>query len=395
MFGSVVDLLLVFLVVLFAINGYRQGFLVGALSFVGFFGGALIGLQIAPLIVDQFEQPLGRVVVSLLIVFGIALGGQAIAAWAGNRLRRAINSPAGRRLDDTGGILVSVLALLLVAWMIAAPLGSSALPGVASAVRNSAVLRGVDTVMPDAARSLYNGLRDSIADSDFPDVFGGLTPTDVTDVPAPDPQLAKSDAVQTAKRSAAKILGTAPSCSRRIEGSGFVYAPERVMTNAHVVAGTKGALTVEINGRRTRGNVVLYDPQRDLAVVHVPGLNAPVLPWANGEADSGDDAIVVGFPLNGPYTATSARVRDARKVRGPNIYDNATVTREVYTLRSKVRSGNSGGPLISEDAKVLGVIFAAAVDDPTTGFALTADEAAPVADAGATRTEPVATGSCT
>jgi S1-C subfamily serine protease len=395
MFGSVVDLMLILLVVLFGINGYRQGFLVGALSFVGFFGGALIGLQLAPLVVDRFEQPLGRIVVSLVIVFGVALGGQALAAWAGNRLRRAISNPSLRRLDDAGGVIVSVIALLLVAWMIAAPLGSSALPGVAKAVRQSAILHGVDTVMPDAARSVYNGLRDSIADSDFPDVFGGLTPTEVTDVPAPDPALAKSDAVVTAKRSSAKILGTAPSCSRRIEGSGFVFAPEHVMTNAHVVAGTKGALTVEINGKRERGRVVLYDPLRDLAVVYVPGLQAPTLKWASGEAESGDNAIVIGFPLNGPFTATSARVRDNRKVRGPNIYDDTTVTREVYTLRSKVRSGNSGGPLITSNSTVLGVVFAAAVDDPDTGFALTADEAAPVAQSGATRTEAVATGSCT
>jgi S1-C subfamily serine protease len=395
MFGSVVDLLLVMLIVLFAINGYRQGFLVGALSFVGFFGGALIGLQLAPLIVDRFNQPLGRVVVSLVIVFGIALGGQALAAWAGNRLRHAINSPTGRRLDDAGGIVVSVIALLLVTWMIAAPLGSSALPGVAKAVRNSAILHGVDEVMPDSARTLYNGLRDSIAESDFPDVFGGLTPTDVTDVPAPDPELAKAPAVQVAKRSSAKILGTAPTCSRRIEGSGFVYAPEHVMTNAHVVAGTKGALTVEINGERTRGRVVLYDPQRDLAVIYVPGLAAPVLRWAAEGADTGDNAIVIGFPQNGPFTATSARVRDERKVRGPNIYDDKTVTREVYTLFSRVRSGNSGGPLIGSDSKVLGVVFAAAVDDPDTGFALTADEAAPVATAGADRTEAVGTGDCT
>ena len=387
--------MLIVLVVLFGINGYRQGFLVGALSFVGFFGGALIGLQLAPLVVDRFQQPLGRIVVSLVVVFGVALGGQALAAWSGNRLRRAISNPSLRRLDDTGGVVVSVIALLLVAWMIAAPLGSSALPGVAKSVRQSVILHGVDTVMPDAARSVYNGLRDSIADSDFPDVFGGLTPTEVTDVPAPDPALAKSDAVVTAKRSSAKILGTAPTCSRRIEGSGFVFAPEHIMTNAHVVAGTKGALTVEINGSRQRGRVVLYDPQRDLAVVYVPGLKAPTLKWASGEAESGDNAIVIGFPLNGPFTATSARVRDNRKVRGPNIYDDATVTREVYTLRSKVRSGNSGGPLITSNSTVLGVVFAAAVDDPDTGFALTADEAAPVADAGAARTAAVGTGSCT
>jgi S1-C subfamily serine protease len=393
--GTIVDLVLLLLIVLFAINGYRQGFLVGALSFLGFFSGALLGLQVAPFAVSFAEDPIWRVLISLVSVFGLALLGQAIAAWAGNRLRTAIHSQNGRRLDDVGGVVVSITALLLVAWMIAAPLGSSALPTFARAIRSSVILGAVDKVMPNGAAALYDRLRESIAGSDFPDVFGGLTPTRVKDVPPPDPALAGSRVVRTASRSVVKVLGTAPGCQRRIEGSGFVFAPEHVMTNAHVVAGTRGQLTVEVNGARRGGRVVLYDSKRDLAVVYVPGLSAPVMKWATSEADSGDNAIVVGYPLDGPYTPTAARVRDVRNVRGPNIYKDATVTREVYTIRAKVRSGNSGGPLLASDGSVLGVIFAAAMDDPNTGFALTVDEATPVAVAGGLRTDAVTTGACT
>jgi S1-C subfamily serine protease len=393
--GTIVDLVLLLLIVLFAINGYRQGFLVGALSFVGFFSGALVGLQLAPFVVSSMSDPIWRVIISLVSVFGLALLGQAVAAWAGSRLRMAIHSRNGRKADDVGGVLVSILALLLVAWMIAAPLGMSALPEFARAVRSSVILGAVDKVMPEQAAALYDRLRASIAGSDFPDVFGGLTPTRVKDVPPPDPALAGSRVVRTAGRSVVKVLGTAPSCQRRIEGTGFVYSSEHVMTNAHVVAGTRGQLTVEVNGSRRSGRVVLYDSKRDLAVLYVPGLAAPVMKWAGKEADSGDNAIVVGYPLDGPYTPTSARVRDVRNVRGPNIYNNATVTREVYTIRAKVRSGNSGGPLLATDGTVLGVIFAAAVDDPNTGFALTVDEASPVAAAGALRTDAVSTGACT
>jgi S1-C subfamily serine protease len=393
--GTIVDLVLLLLIVLFAINGYRQGFLVGALSFLGFFGGAIIGLQLAPIAVGNMSDPVWRVIVSLVSVFGLALIGQATAAWAGNRLRLAINSQRGRRLDDVGGVVVSIVALLLVAWMIAVPLGSSTLPGFARAVRSSAILGTIDKAMPEGASALYDRLRASIAGSDFPDVFGGLTPTQVKDVPAPDPALARSRVVRSAARSVVKVLGTAPGCQRRIEGTGFVFSTEHVMTNAHVVAGTRGQLAVEVGGGRRNGRVVLYDPKRDLAVLYVPGLNAPPMKWAAGEADSGDNAIVVGYPLDGPYTPTAARVRDVRNVRGPNIYNNANVIREVYTIRAKVRSGNSGGPLLATDGTVLGVIFAAAVDDPNTGFALTVDEATPVAVAGATRTEAVSTGACT
>lgn len=395
MFGSLVDLVLIALIIMFALNGYRQGFLVGALSFFGFFGGALVGLQLAPLLVARVDGDLSRVMLSLVAVFGLALIGQTIAAWAGTRLRRAVQSERGQKVDDIGGIVVSVLALLLVSWMVAGPLGSSSLPALSNSVRNSVILGAVDDVMPEAARTLYTGLRDTIANGDFPEVFGDFTPTDARQVDEPDQALAKSPVVQRARSSVVKITGDAPSCRKRIEGSGFVYAPEHVMTNAHVVAGTRGALTVEVAGRRYSGKVVVYDSSRDLAVVYVPGLAGPVMSWASQQASSNDSAIVIGYPLNGPFTATAARIRDLRNVSGPDIYEKKTVVREVYTIRSTVRSGNSGGPLIDTEGRLLGVIFAAALDDDDTGFALTAKEAQPVANAGKGQTTAVGTGACT
>jgi S1-C subfamily serine protease len=393
--GSLVDLVLIALIIMFAINGYRQGFLVGALSFCGFFGGALVGLQIAPWLVGAMSTAFARVVVSLALVFGLALLGQAAAAWAGARLRRAIPNQKGRKADDIGGIVVSVLALLMVAWMVAGPLASSSLPSLSKSVRNSAILHGVDAVMPDQARVLYNRLRDTIAGGEFPNVFGDLTPTRAREVPAPDPALVGTPAVAAARNSVVKVTGTAPSCRRRIEGSGFVYAPQHVMTNAHVVAGTQGPLTVEVNGQARSGRVVFYDPNRDLAVLYVPNLAAAAMPWSDALAETGADAIVVGYPLDGPFTPVSARVRDVSRVKGPNIYEDQTVTREVYTLRATVVSGNSGGPLLDKSGHLLGVIFAAALDDPETGFALTQTEARPVADAAAGLKNAVGTGPCT
>jgi S1-C subfamily serine protease len=393
--GSVVDLVLIVLIIMFAVNGYRQGFVVGALSFCGFFGGALIGLQVAPWLVAAMDTAFARVLVSLALVFGLALLGQAAAAWAGGRLRGAITTHHARKADDIGGIAVSVLALLLVAWMVAGPLASSSLPSLSRAVRNSVILHGVDAVMPDQARVLYNRLRDTIAGGDFPNVFGDLTPTRAREVPAPDPALVGSPAVAIARESVVKVTGTAPSCRRRIEGSGFVYAPQYVMTNAHVVAGTQGPLTVEVEDETRSGRVVYYDPNRDLAVLYVPNLAAPAMTWAAALAETGSDAIVVGYPLDGPFTPVSARIRDVSNVKGPNIYEDQTVIREVYTLRATVLSGNSGGPLIDTNGRLLGVIFAAALDDPETGFALTESEARPVADEAATLRQPVATGPCT
>ncbi|BCJ39343.1 hypothetical protein Athai_68460 [Actinocatenispora thailandica] len=257
------------------------------------------------------------------------------------------------------------------------------------------MLHGVDSAMPSGARVLYNRLRDAVNTSDFPDVFSGLTPTQVRSVPPPDPQLARSAVVRRLHKSVVKVIGDAPSCSRRIEGSGFVYSPQHVLTNAHVVAGTRTLVVENENGDRLGATVVAYDSQRDLAVLYVPDLTAPALPFAGAPASQGKDAIVLGYPMDGPYTAEPARIRDHRDIRGPNIYDSGTVVREVYTIRSEVRSGNSGGPLVSPAGTVYGVIFAAAADDPQTGFALTAAEAAPVTSKGRSATGSVDTGSCT
>ncbi|MBO4204998.1 MarP family serine protease [Micromonospora echinofusca] len=391
---SAVDVILLLLMLVFAISGYRQGFVIGVLSFTGFFLGALIGLQLGPLLAEQFSSGVMRVVVALVAIFGLAVLGQALAGWVGSHLRHAITSRVGRRADDIGGAFVSLFAVLLVAWLVAVPLGSSSLPWLASSVRNSALLTVVDRVLPDQAQQLSTALRDAVDTNGFPDVFGDLAPTRARQVEPPDPALAGSPVVANGRQSVVKVLGSAPSCSRRIEGSGFVYADDRVMTNAHVVAGTR-SVSVELDGERYDGRVVVYDPDRDLAVLYVPDLPGPSMRFAAGPAPTGADAIVLGFPLDGPYNAQSARIRDVDRITGPDIYEAGDVTREVYTIRAWVRSGNSGGPLVAPNGLVLGVIFAAAADDPNTGFAVTAAEARPVAVAGVERTRAVGTGNCT
>lgn len=391
--GSLVDLILIALLLIFAINGYRQGFVVGLLSFLGFFSGALVGLQLGPLIAKQFDSDSVRVLVSLVVIFGLAVLGQAMAGFLGSHVRNAIRSRVAQRVDDVGGGFVSVIAVLLVIWLVAAPLSQSSLPWLARSVSNSVILGAIDKVMPDEARALSEALSETVDTRGFPRVFDGLVPTREREVPNPDPALANSQVVQKSKASVVKVLGNAQSCSRRIEGTGFVYAKDRVMTNAHVVAGTKSVQVQTGDGMKS-GRVVVYDPQRDLAVIYVSGLAAPVLEFDPAPAASGDDAVVLGYPLDGPYNAQAARIREVRNITGPDIYDSGEVTREVYTIKALVRSGNSGGPLMGTDGSVLGVIFAAAADDPNTGFAVTATAAAPVADAGRTRTDTTGTGSC-
>ncbi|MFS8498784.1 MAG: MarP family serine protease [Micromonosporaceae bacterium] len=390
---SLLDPVLVALMLLFAVGGYRQGFLVGAFSFIGFIGGALLGLHMAPAAADRLQDPGGRVLVALLLVFGLAVLGQTLVGWVGTRLRGTIRSRSGRAVDDVGGAVVSVLAVALVAGMVAGPLASSSLPWLARAVRDSAVLTHIDRWTPQLLRDLSRTLREAVDTRGFPDVFGGLTPTRVPEVGPPDPTIADLPAVLKVAGSVVKVYGDAPACSRRMEGSGFVYDPEYVMTNAHVVAGTE-AVTVEVGGSRYEAGVVLFDPDLDVAVLHVPGLDLPAMSFAAAPAERGADAVVLGYPLDGPFDAQEARVRELREISGPDIYGSRQVTREVYSIRALVRSGNSGGPLVAPTGEVLGVIFAAAADDPTTGFALSARQVRDAAEAGAGRTRLTGTGSC-
>lgn len=392
--GLLVDVVIVLLALLFAINGYREGFIASATTFFGFLGGALLGIQIAPFAADFYSDPLARLIASLVVVFALALGGMALATSLGYRLRKKLRTNGSRRIDQFAGPIVSVAAVLLVTWVAAAPLANSSMPAVASAVRHSSLVSGIDEHMPEAVKGVYESMRESLNTSGMPDVFFGLDPTEARSVDPPDPELAASQVVVNAEDSVLKVHGSAPSCDRQIEGSSFVYADGLVATNAHVVAGTD-EVQVESDGELLDAEVVVFEPEKDLAILSVPDLDAEPLPVLDETAGSGDDAIVLGYPGGGPYTATAARVREARIVTGPDIYDDGTVTREVYQLYAQIIGGNSGGPLLTPDGQVIGVIFAAAVDDPETGYALTMNESAAVLDAGREASEPVGTGSCT
>lgn len=388
------DVVLLLAGALFAVSGYRQGFVVGALSFLGFLGGGVLGAQVAPALADRgVLQQLGELAGALLVVLLCAVVGQLVGTLVGRLLRRRLTSRPAHLVDAGAGAVLSVIGLLLIAWLLGSAVASAPQPALAGAVRRSAVLTAVDAVVPDAARRVGAELRRAVDDTGFPDVFAALAPPRAADVAPPDARLARSTAVTTARPRVLKVTGLARSCSRRLEGSGFVYAPERVLTNAHVLAGVRDPQVADPDGRRLPGTVVLFDPARDLAVVHVPGLRVPPLPFS-GPADPGDSAVVVGYPRNGPFRADAARVRSVQRARGLDIYAERTVTREVYALRGRLQPGNSGGPLLDTSGKVLGVVFAAAADDPDTGYALTAREAASDADRGRTATAPVSTGRC-
>ena len=392
--GDLLDVVLLVAVVLFAVSGYRQGFVVGVLSFVGFLGGGVLGARAAPeLAGSDALDGLPPALVGLAVVLLAATVGQLLATVLGAALRERLTWRPARLLDAAAGAVVSVSSVLLVAWLVGTAVASSSLPVVASQVRRSAVLAAVDSVVPPSAQQFFDGFRGLVDDRGFPEVFDGLTPTQVREVDAPDETLTRSPVVQSVRQEVLKVTGVARACSRRIEGTGFVFAPERVMTNAHVVAGVRDPVVEVSPGRTLRGTVVLYDPGRDIAVVRVPGLRVRPLAFAP-PAQTGDDAIVVGYPGDGPFQADAARVSGTQRARGRDIYGEQEVLRQIYAVRGRVRPGNSGGPLLAEDGRVLGVVFAAAADRTDVGYALTAQEVASDASAGRTAVARVSTRGC-
>jgi S1-C subfamily serine protease len=212
-------------------------------------------------------------------------------------------------------------------------------------------------------------------------------------IDTPNANLANNPVVAATKSSVVTIRALAPSCQTELEGSGFVVSDHTVMSNAHVVAGSNSVTVQDTDGNSHDATVVSYDPAVDIAILDVPGLPAPPLAFANAPAATGTDALVMGFPDAGPFEATPARIREVVELDGPDIYRTTTVTRQVYTISGTVRQGDSGGPLLDLNGRVLGVVFAEAVDHPDTGFVMTAEQVSrELPNIG--NTTAVATGSC-
>ncbi|MHB1614296.1 MAG: MarP family serine protease [Actinomycetes bacterium] len=392
---DLLDILLLVAVLVFAVAGYRQGFIVSALSFIGFVGGGALAMVVTPHLLRSWPPGVKTAAVSVGIVFGAALLGQLLAGILGHAIRRVVRFTPLRFLDSAFGAVVNAAAMLLVVWLVATAARFSPLTVVSQQIRGSQVLATVDRYVPSQVDGWFTSFRLLLDRNGFSRVFSGIGPEPVVPVAPPDPSVVGDPATVAAAASIVKIVGDAPSCSRQIEGSGFVFAPGHVMTNAHVVAGVRNPVVrVGGTGPSYPARVVLFDAERDVAVLYVPGLTAPALRLDQTLATRGTSAVVAGFPENGPFRVVAARVRSVLEAKGPDIYGQPGVVRQVYSLYTSIAPGNSGGPMLSTSGQVLGVVFAESVDSPSTGYALTANEVAPLARSGATASTPVGTGAC-
>jgi S1-C subfamily serine protease len=391
----IVDLVLVLLALLAVWSGWRRGALLSAGSLVGLVAGFWVGITIAPPMVGWLAS-VGwgsagwRLAIASAIVIICTMVVNWIARAIVGRIRRVVRKGPVRAVDGAGGAALGLLTWGAIVWLLAGFLTTTGVAPVTQAVSSSKIIAGLDQVSPVPVDQALGALDGVLGNAGLPEVFAdgaeiikGTQPPD-PDIPA---------AVTAQSGGVVKILANEPTCNTSSEGSGWVVAPGRVMTNAHVVA---GASSISIQpggvGRIYSGKLVVFDPERDLAVIAVPGLT--IAPLTIGpQLVGGDSAVIAGYPENSTYNVGAARVRDVVQATGTDIYRKNTVTRQIYSLRGIVRPGNSGGALFNDQGQVVGVVFARSTVNDDTGYALTAGEIAPiVAQAGATA--QVSSGAC-
>ncbi|MFJ4712161.1 MarP family serine protease [Streptomyces sp. NPDC088785] len=390
----VLDVALIVVAVAYAASGYRRGLLAGCVSLAGFVGGAAVGVWLLPFVMDAVTPGTSTAtVVAVLTVVLPALAGHALAGLLAARVRFGMERAPGplRVADGVGGAAAGTVAVLVVAWVAGSVLASSSSTALNQAIRGSSVLGAVQDSMPSTTPSWFSRASGALTSAGFPQVFDPFSHEPSAEVAEPSGDSVTAAATRAATRSTVKVEGSSGTQGR--EGSGFVYAARHVMTNAHVVAGIDEP-TVRVGGvgRAYPARVVLFDSDKDVAVLYVPGLDAPVLRF-DGGAGRGDAAVVAGYPQNGGLDLQAATVADTIDAGGQDIYGRSGVTREIYSIRSTVRPGNSGGPLLTTSGEVYGVVFARSTSDAGTGYVLTAAEVSADATRAASATTPVNTGS--
>jgi S1-C subfamily serine protease len=388
---NLLDWCLVLITFAYALSGYWQGFITGAFATAGLVLGGLVGIWLAPHLLGNVEPALWVSLAALFVVLVCASFGQALAQYGGAKVRAKITWQPVRAVDAVGGAVLSVVAVLTVTWMLGVAVSGSRIPGIGPMVRDSTVLNRVNEVMPSQAQGLLRGFDKVVGSSFFPRYLEPFAPERIVAVEPPRAADIKSKAVQRAANSVFKIRGN-NSCGDGIEGSGFLFAPDRLMTNAHVVAGVTSPM-VKLGNDERKAKVIFYDAEIDIAILDVD-IQGPVVGF-DTTGDAKDPAVVLGFPNDGPFNAQPARIRAKQRLRSPDIYGRGSVTRDVYSVRGKIRPGNSGGPLVALNGKVYGVVFAASVSDKETGYALTASQVqGAVQKAAASNGDRVSSGNC-
>lgn len=387
--STVLDLLLILMLVVALVNGYRSGLLQSLTGIVGAVVGGIAAFFVVPLVGGWIPAPEWRTPGTIAVAILLVLIGHSLGASAGGMVgRRKKRSPLGA-INRVLGAAFAAVASALVASMVAFSIGALGIPFLSPAIASSTVVSGIDSLTPDPVKALMAQLRSVAVTQGLPrivDAFTGPTP-DAAEADTSSPALA------VAAQSVVRITGTAYACGQSQSGSGFVVSAGRVITNAHVVAGVGQPVIETPAGVALAGEIVYFDPVDDLAVISVPGLDTASLTVGENLA-AGSGAVADGYPFGGPYVSDPAQVIALGTISVADIYGQDPTPREVYTLASDVQQGESGGPLLSESGLVVGVIFAKASNTENVGYALALDEIQPVISQAPDLSAPVSSGTC-
>ena len=388
----VVDVVLIAILLVALLIGVQRGLLASLGALIGLVLGGFAAFWLVPIVNDVWPWQNSRVIVVIALAVALMLGGAAAGGAIGALLRRGVDRSTPLRVVDRvfGGAL-AVLAGALSLSLISSSVAATGTPVISTALASSQVLRAIDAVTPRPVAETLARVRSAVLDDGLPQL-GVLLDLDVQPTAPPvaldDPELA------IAAASVARVSGVAYACGTSATGSGFVLASDRVVTNAHVVAGVTAPI-VELPGQPAReGRIVYFDPVDDVALIAVDDLGADAIPIIAPIAP-GTAAVVQGYPYGGPFTTVNAEVISSGSVLVPDIYGTSNALRDIYALAATVQPGNSGGPLLTADGAVAGLVFARAETDLDRGYAMTTAELEPVLAGAPGWTEAVSTGSCT
>ncbi|GAA1757709.1 MarP family serine protease [Nocardioides hankookensis] len=372
-----VDVAIVVAVIGVGLLGYHDGLVRALWALGGVLVGTAVGMIVVPVVFRHAGLSWWVAELSLVVLVGCAAGGRSLALLVEKRLRSRIGWTPVPWVDRTLGTVLGVMAGMGFSWMVGVALAGSALPDLAPAADRSMVLRTLDRGLP-LSHLLANRF-DALGDrTDFPRYVDVFSAEDIVAVPAPPADVVDEPGVVRASHSVLRIL-THDAAISGSEGTGFLIAPERLMTAAHVVA-RSDSISVTTKAGKLPATIVQCDPVHDVAVLDVPGLTGTVLDFSS--AQPGDPAAVIGFPDNGPLSITPARVRERLDWQSADIYGEGRYDHDAYSIRGEVHTGNSGGPMVDPQGRVLGVVVAFSRADDETAYVLTEDQVADAAAVG-------------
>jgi len=367
---DLIDIVIVAAVLIGLANGYRRGFWLSAAQYAGLVAGVLLGATAATPVLNYLEihnsvaRPLGAV---LVLVIGGSLG-SSIGFAAGEPIRRNIlRTGVHTSTDSIGGAVLSTVAVITMCWFLGLSFSRGPSQEVAQQIQRSVVLHTLDNLAPRPPAFLAS-IQGILSGVSFPPVFAGLEPA--IGAPLPLPASVDTPGVNRAAQAVVKISSL--GCGGLVTGSGFPVGSGYIVTNAHVVSGTSRHTILTPAGAELPGTVVFFDPERDVAVLYVPDYRSA--PLVFGPAQRGTKGAVIGYPGGGAEQVTPAVVDGRIDAEGRDIYNANLVTRQIFVIQAKVRPGNSGGPLVDLEGRVLGLVFATSAGDPNQAYALTDDE---------------------